>query len=202
MAKKILVVFCHPLLEKSRANQILIQAYRSAGNCTFHDLYEEYPGFDVDIQREQALLLEHDLVIWHHPVFWYSCPPLMKQWIDMVLTVGWAYGPGGNALQDKKLIQVLTTGGTESMYQPDGSHRYTIREFLRPFEQTASLCNMQYLPPFIVHGTHRLGADVLTQYRDSLQQLLQVLATAESTHTPWDHYPTMQAFLSEKTTTL
>ena len=200
MPNKILVLFAHPLLEKSRANQVLIPAYQEHGDCTFRDLYEEYPTFDVDIQREQELLTEHDIIIWHHPIYWYSCPPLLKQWIDMVLTVGWAYGPEGTALQGKKVIQVITTGGSEAMYQHDGNNRYTIQEFLRPFEQTARLCHMQYLPPFIVHGTHRLDAEKLEGFRAALDNMLEALHTEDISDIDWSQYPTIHHFLSEKTT--
>lgn len=200
MAKKILVLFAHPLLEKSRANKALLGAYTRFGDCTFHDLYEEYPNFDVNIEREQALLLEHDIIVWHHPIYWYSCPPLLKQWIDMVLTVGWAYGPGGTALKDKTLIQVITTGGPEAVYQHDGHNRYTIPEFLRPFEQTARLCKMPYLPPFVVHGTHRLDEGALDYFRDLLLELLEMLKSTDLPSIDWSQYQSMNHFLIKQPT--
>ncbi len=171
-SKKILVIFAHPLFEKSRANKILLNAYQSNKYITIHDLYEQYPEFNINIKHEKELLLAHSLIIWHHPFYWYSCPPLLKQWIDMVLEVGWAYGPGGSALQGKHILQVITTGGSEQAYQKTGNNRYTIREFLRPFEQTAYLCKMNYLPPFAVQGTHRLLVEELGQQAENLRQFL------------------------------
>ena len=35
---------------------------------TFHDLYEAYPDFDIDVRREQALLLAHDVIVLPAPV--------------------------------------------------------------------------------------------------------------------------------------
>jgi len=52
---------------------------------TFHDLYEAHPDFDVDVAREQELLLGHDAVLVQHPLYGYSTPPLVKQWEDLVL---------------------------------------------------------------------------------------------------------------------
>jgi len=98
---------------------------------------------------------------------------LLKQWIDLVLEYGWAYGPGGTALQGKKLLQVVTSGGGRAAYQRDGFHGHTLREFLLPFEQTARLCKMEYLPPFVVHGTHRLGQEELRQHGAALDALLR-----------------------------
>ncbi|MCU0439096.1 MAG: NAD(P)H-dependent oxidoreductase [Raineya sp.] len=159
----VLILFAHPLLEKSKINKFFVRKYQQRSTLKFHDLYEEYPEFNINIPYEKALLEESSLIIWHHPLYWYSSPPLLKQWIDMVLEVGWAYGPNGNALKGKHILQVITTGGSEQAYQVDGNNRFTIREFLRPFEQTAYLCNMNYLPPFVIHGTHRISQANLDQ---------------------------------------
>ena len=160
MQNRILVLFAHPLFEKSKVHKSLVN--HIASGITFHDLYETYPEFNIDVQREKQMLLDHDIIIWQHPIYWYSCPPLLKQWIDMVLEAGWAYGPGGTALQGKSVFQVLTTGGARTTYKPDGFHHNTLREFLTPFTRTAGLCLMNYLPPFVVHGTHRITEEETT----------------------------------------
>lgn len=158
MPNKILIIFAHPLFEKSNANTALVRSIPDSANITFHDLYEEYPEFDIDMKREQELLMLHDIIIWHHPMYWYSCPPLLKQWIDIVLEHGWAYGKEGLALKGKKLLQVITTGGKKENYSATGKDRYTILQLLEPFIQTAKVCNMNYLPPFVIHGTHSMDA--------------------------------------------
>ena len=153
---RVLLLFAHPALEKSRVNQVLIRDVEQIDGVTFHDLYQAYPDFDVDVPREQALLTEHDVVVLQHPFYWYSTPPLVKQWEDLVLQHGWAYGREGHALRGKRLMSAITTGGRRSAYQPGGYNRYTIPELLRPIEQTARLCGMVYLEPFIVYGTHAM----------------------------------------------
>lgn len=156
MPNKILILFAHPLFEKSNANDALVQHIPDSPNITFHDLYQEYPEFDIDMKREQELLYNHDIIIWHHPMYWYSCPPLLKQWIDIVLEHGWAYGKDGWALKGKRLMQVITTGGKKENYSSTGRDRFTIPQLLEPFNQTVRVCNMIYLPPFVVHGTHSM----------------------------------------------
>ncbi|AXG74641.1 NAD(P)H oxidoreductase [Flavobacterium arcticum] len=158
MPNKILILFAHPLFEKSNANAALVKHIPSSPNITFHDLYQEYPEFDVDMKREQELLMLHDIIIWHHPMYWYNCPPLLKQWIDIVLEHGWAYGKGGKALKGKLLLQVITTGGQKENYSAMGRDRFTVMELLEPFNQTAKVCNLTYLPPYVVHGTHTMEA--------------------------------------------
>ena len=154
---RVLILFAHPALEKSRVHRQLVRAVSTLPGVTFHDLYEAYPHFDVDVRREQALLVSHDVVVLQHPFFWYSAPALLKQWQDLVLEHGWAYGTGGTALRGKRLLSAISTGGRESAYSRDGLNRFTVRELLAPIEQTARLCGLDVLPPFVVHGTHRMS---------------------------------------------
>lgn len=169
---KILILFAHPSYEKSQVNKILVENIPNSASITFHDLYEEYPEFDVDIKKEQQLLINHDVIIWHHPMYWYSCPPLLKQWIDLVLEYGWAYGKNGNFLKDKMLFQVITTGGSEENYCATGRDRFTISELLEPFNQTTQVCKMNYLPPFVVHGTHNISIEETHEVAILYNQLL------------------------------
>ncbi|SHM93873.1 NAD(P)H-dependent oxidoreductase [Polaribacter sp. KT 15] len=173
--KKVLVLFSHPNYEKSRVNKVLINHIKDIENVTVHDLYEEYPDFHIDVKFEKELLNKHDVIIWHHPFYWYSCPPLMKQWIDMVLEFNWAYGPEGKALHNKICLNVITTGGSKEVYCSEGYNSFTVAQFLRPFEQTANLCGMNYLPPFAVMGTHNLSDEKLENYKLNYGKLIDLL---------------------------
>lgn len=184
-ARRVLVLFAHPALEKSRVNRVLIRDLERLAGVTFRDLYEVYPDFGIDVKREQRLLTNHDAVVFQHPMFWYSTPAILKEWQDLVLEHGWAYGSEGTALAGKLWLSVVTTGGRETAYSVGGYNRFTIRELLRPLEQTAVLCGMRFLPPFVVHGTHGMertameghAADyrrVLTSLRDGTLDLHQL----------------------------
>lgn len=160
----ILLLFAHPALERSRVNRVLVQGIERIEGLTFHDLYEAYPDFYIDVPREQSLLLQHDLIIWQHPLYWYSIPPLLKQWIDLTLQHDWAYGSRGVYLHGKRVLQVVTAGGQRESYGPGQVNNLSVREFLRPLEQTARLCGMHYLPPYLIDGTHRIEeADALRE---------------------------------------
>jgi glutathione-regulated potassium-efflux system ancillary protein KefG len=172
---RILLLFAHPALEKSRANRKLVERARGVSGVTFHDLYEAYPDFDVDVKREQALLLAHDTVVLQHPFYWYQAPALVKQWEDLVLEHGWAYGTGGTALRGKRLVSAVTTGGGEAAYRAEGHNRFTVRQLLAPIEQTARLCGMDYPPPFVVHGTHRLDAEGIARAAEEYALFLTAL---------------------------
>lgn len=172
---RILILFAHPAIQKSRVNKVMAGMIRDLPGVTFHDLYEAYPHFGIDVAREQALLVDHDLVGFHHPFFWYSTPAILKEWLDLVLEHGWAYGSQGTALRGKKMLSVITTGGRESAYQPDGYNRFTIRQLLAPLEQTARLCGMEFLSPFVVHGTHGMTAAEMEAHGADYRRLLEAL---------------------------
>ena len=172
---KILILFAHPRFEKSKTNRALLKDIDSIDGVTLNDLYEQYPDFNIDADREKELLLTHQIIIWHHPFYMYSAPALLKQWIDLVLEHGWAHGRGGDNLNNKIIFNVITSGGTREVYAANAFNRFTIREFLVPFEQTATLCKMIYLPPFAVQGTHLLTAEALQFHVKMYHTLLEKL---------------------------
>jgi glutathione-regulated potassium-efflux system ancillary protein KefG len=172
---RLLVLFAHPALQKSRVNRAMLRTVRDLPGITIHDLYDAYPDFDIDVPREQQLLTEHDILVLHHPFYWYSSPAIIKEWEDLVLTHGWAYGHTGRALHGKQLLSVITTGGGEDAYQKGGHNRFTIRELLAPIEQTARLCGMEYLPPFAVHGTHSFTPHDIERHASDYRRTLVAL---------------------------
>ena len=173
--KKILILFAHPALQKSRVNARLIESVKGMEGVHFHDLYQEYPDFNIDVDREQELLLQYDIIIFHHPFFWYSTPAILKEWQDLVLEHGWAYGSQGNALQGKIFMNVITTGGKEMAYHAEGRNHFTVRQLLAPVEQTANLCKMVFIAPFLVHGTHSITPDDISHYNSQYRELLTAL---------------------------
>lgn len=179
MANKILILFAHPRLENSLINSSLIKRIPDSNSITLHDLYERYPDFNIDIEYEKKLLADHQVIIWQHPFYWYSAPALLKQWIDLVLEFGWAYGPGGNALEGKLVFNSITSGGHRTAYSKDGHNRFTVKELLAPFDQTARLCKMIYLPPFTVHGTHRITKEELDNSAILYRKLLLMLVSGD-----------------------
>ena len=171
----VLVLFAHPAVRRSRVNRRLVEAIRDLDGVTVNDLYEEYPDLDIDVAREQELLLRHDVVVFQHPFFWYSTPAILKEWQDLVLEHGWAYGHEGHALEGKVMFNAVSTGGPEKAYSKGGPNRFAIRELLAPIEQTARLCGMKYLAPFVVYGTHGLTERDIEGHAGDYRRLLKGL---------------------------
>ncbi|MDB5749736.1 MAG: dehydrogenase [Ramlibacter sp.] len=171
-AAPICVLAAHPNWRESRVNRKLFERARATPGVEVLDLYGRYPDYDIDAPAERARIGPAQLLVLLHPVQWYSMPALMKLWLDEVLTHGWAYGPGGTALQGKDLWLVATTGGSEPSYHPQGYNRYFFDAFLPPYEQTAALCGMRFLPPMLLHGAHRVTPAQIEAHAETFGQRL------------------------------
>lgn len=167
---RILVLSAHPRLSSSVVQTAMLAAIRGLDGVSIVDLYASYPDFAIDVAAEQRRLLDHDVIVLQHPFYWYSSPAIIKEWQDLVLENGWAYGPGGTRLAGKFLLSAVSTGGSEQAYHPDGRNRFEMEELLHPFNQTAWLCSMAYLQPFVVHAGRRMEPAALSteaeRYRD------------------------------------
>lgn len=153
---KTLLQFVHPALEKSRVNRVLLESAQQLEEVEVNDLYERYPDFSIQAKREKSLMEEHDSIVFQFPLYWYSSPALLKEWFDIVLEYGWAYGKGANALVGKKARFAVTTGGPEESYSNTGHNRFTMDELLRPMHCTLAICGMDVGDPFFVHGALHL----------------------------------------------
>lgn len=167
---KVLVLFAHPRLSASVVQRALLGAIAGLDGVSLRDLYALYPDFAIDVAAEKDALLAHDLIVLQHPFYWYSCPAIVKEWLDLVLESGWAYGPGGTRLAGKFMLTAISTGGAGEVYGPDSRNRYDVGALLAPFNQTAHLCGMAYLEPFIIFAGRRLETSRLSaeaeRYRD------------------------------------
>ena len=155
LKRKILILFAHPAQRRSEVNVALAKAASSLKFVTLVDLYSEYPDYFIDVDREQKRLLKHDIIVFLHPVYWYSTPAMLKEWQDLVLEYGFAYGANGTKLVGKTLFCALTAGGPQEAYHKRGYNHFTLRELFVPLEQTANLCGMTWLPPFALYASRR-----------------------------------------------
>jgi glutathione-regulated potassium-efflux system ancillary protein KefF len=176
----ILVLAAHPHLEHSRVNATLMR--RAAASALapdaqvrvyVRDLYALYPDYLIDVAAEQQALAAAQLVVWLQPLHWYGMTPLLKLWVDEVFSFGWAYGPGGRALVGKDLWLVASTGGSDESYSPQGTNRHFFDAFMPPYEQTAALVGMRFLPPLVLHGAHRASDADLDAHAQTFAERLR-----------------------------
>ncbi|GGI15799.1 NAD(P)H-dependent oxidoreductase [Gottfriedia solisilvae] len=164
---KTLVIVAHPNLDQSKVNKTWMNRLQQE-DLTIHNLYAQYPEFEIDVEKEQKLLLEYDRIVFQFPFYWYSTPALLKQWQDSVLSYGFAYGSEGNKLHGKELMLVISSGGPSEAYQAGGYNQYTMSELTRPLQATANLCGMHFLPSFLLQGMMNLTDEKLQESAEEL----------------------------------
>ncbi len=172
----VIVYYIHPGHQHSHSNLAMQRLLQKVDGIERVDLYSEYPRFNINIDKEQQRLLNHDVVLFQFPVFWYSGPSLLKEWIDLVLEYGFAYGSEGNSVKGKKMMLALTAGGPRQAYTADGYQNHSLRTFLTPFQQTATLCKMQFLPPYVLYNSlHSEDDSRIEQHAQGYVQLVESL---------------------------
>ena len=169
----IVIYFAHLEIEKSVINRALCDAVRNLPQVNFRDLHELYPNFYIDVEAEQTILRDADLVVFQHPIYWYSTPAIIKHLLDTVFVRGFAYGTGKTVLKGKDFLLVASTGAAEKEYQPDGIHHYPFEQLILPIEQTARFCGMRFLPPLVLQGGHSLPQEIIEQHSARYRELLE-----------------------------
>ena len=168
------VIYGHPYPRRSIGCRALVEAISTLEDVDVRPIYTLYPDFDIDVAAERTALEGAELVVLLHPVYWYSVPGMLKHYFDVVLTKGWAYGTGTQALKDKDCLWAVTTGGDDESYSAQGRHHHPFPHFMAPVEETIRYCGMRWLEPFVLHASHALGAEGLLQ--DEAGRLKQRIA--------------------------
>jgi putative NADPH-quinone reductase len=172
----ILVLYAHPAPHRSPVNRRLADAARATPGVVVQDLYDTYPDFDIDAVRERELAAAASLLVFLHPIRWYGMPSLLKEWMDVVMVPGWAYGSADSVLRGKGYWLVATTGSGPEAYQPGGLHGRPFADFLAPFEQTAALCGMDWIEPLVLHGAAQAGEEAVEAHVAEFTRRLQAYA--------------------------
>jgi glutathione-regulated potassium-efflux system ancillary protein KefF len=180
-----LIIHAHPYPQRSLAGRTLLGAVRDLPGVEIRSLYDLYPDFDIDVAAEQAALARAQLVVWLHPLYWYSVPAMLKYWFDVVLLRGWAYGDGGDALAGKHCLWVATTGGGQSSFGESGAHQLPFEEFAAPIRQTAQFCGMVWEPPLALHGVHVVAEDEIAAAAIAFRERLTTWALGVPQQSPF-----------------
>lgn len=170
---KTLIVVAHPNISKSVINKRLIEELKKyPEKYTIHELTSSYPDGKLDVEKEQRLIEAHDNLVLQFPVQWFSCPAILKTWLDDVLTHGWAYGRnGGDKLQGRKVALAVTAGIRKGDYQESGRYHYNLEQLLAPFETTFRYyCHADYRSFFAFYGEELVAGEEYTPTTSEIEK--------------------------------
>ena len=161
---KTLVILVHPDMENSRINKSWKEELEKyPDKITIHELYKKYPDWNIDIKKEQELILKHDNIIFEFPLYWYSSPPILKKWLDDVLSFNWAYG-NEYRLKGKNIGFAVSVGGSETEYSKTGSVKFSMNEILIPFEAIVEYIKANLISHYILFdATESLSEEKLLE---------------------------------------
>lgn len=145
--KKTQIICGHPRLSQSTANRVILEHLINVQGISVSDIQMDYPNGNLDVEAEQRKLMEADLIVLQFPFIWYGMPSHMKAWLEKVFSYGFAFGPGGDKLKNKKLLLSITLGGSSEAYSAEGQHLHPVETFILPLQLFAKYCGMHYLKP-------------------------------------------------------
>ncbi|OYS45501.1 NAD(P)H-dependent oxidoreductase [Lactobacillus taiwanensis] len=166
---KTTIFLFHSDLKESSVNQALIKDMTTE----VRNIYELYPVENINIKADQDALLRSDRIVFQFPMYWYSVPPLMKKWFDLVLEHGWGYSSKGHALDNKEVLIAVSTGARLADYQFGSKQNHTINEYLLPLFATFASTRMKILQPFIIDGSLYITNTELTARATEYQKLIK-----------------------------
>ena len=120
-------------------------------------LYDLYPDFAIDVEAEQAALLRADIVVWQHPLYWYSVPPLMQALVRQGARA--RLGRTAKAARAARQVcqWVTTTGGDRARVLPGGIHGHPLStRSSAPSRRPRASVGMRWEPPLVLHGAQRI----------------------------------------------
>lgn len=170
---KTLIVVSHPYPENSNIIKGLEAAARKLADVDVRNLETLY-GNDVngfDVAAEQAASEAAERIVFLFPIHWFNTTPMLKAYLNMVWTYGWAFGPDGVALKDKELLVVTSAGATEASYSAEGPIKSTMAEVLTPMKASALYVGMRYLEPLAFFES--MSADKLPAFEEQFIRRLQ-----------------------------
>lgn len=176
---KTLVLLFHPDLQSSKTNAALAEAARTVPGVETVDMQALYPEGRLDMLGDGAVeaerLLSADRIVLQFPVQWYSTPPLLKAWMDAVLTRMYYvfHETEGSRLEGRPILVTATAGNVPEAYAPTGQNLIPLPELLNPLRAAAYRCRLVWAEPFLVYRAGKLAdselADVARLYAETLR---------------------------------
>ena len=137
-------------------------------------------NFAPDLAREQARLLNADLLILQFPLWWGGPPAIVKGWFDRVLAYGVAYVDGRRfatgVFKGRRALLSVTTGGPQQRFRREDVYG-DIEQVLWPVRRLVlEYMGYEVEPPFVAYAAPRVTNEARAAYLSGWRA--RVLASA------------------------
>lgn len=166
---KVVVLVAHPDLTSSHANAALIKAAEEVKGVQVINIYEH----PINSKVYKDVIQHASTIVYQFPVYWLGAPGRMKEWTDKVFT---DFEKQKGMIQGKKLMVCCTVGGSYKDYQHNGSIKFTMDEYLIPYQGQAYWAKMKWEKPVVVYdqmptGGEKSLAEGRAEYKARLESL-------------------------------
>lgn len=141
-----LLLFAHTFYKDSKVNRQLLASLGDK-NVKIWNLNEHYLDNKINVDSEIAQLQNASKIIIQFPMFWFSCPSILKEWCDRVLS-NILYG-NKDLLNNKSVRLIVTIGGKREFYESLDGGIYGI---LSPLNLSFKHLGARVETPFCIFG--------------------------------------------------
>jgi len=153
MSKKVLVILAHDDMKISRVNKRFALELEDCDNVEIRDIKNLYPDYKINVEAEQEAIRKADKIVFQFPMFWFNAPSILKEWMDKVYSLGFAFdvtkdGYERRELNGKEFMLAVSMGGHEAAYA--GEYK-SVDECLTPYIYTSKFCGMKVVESFYTY---------------------------------------------------
>ncbi len=130
---------------------------------TLHEIHDLNLDNPAVIAREQEYLSGHEKIVFQFPLWWYSLPGHFKNWVDKVLTPGFAYDENGDKLKNREFMLNISVGSPKELYAKNTIHDLQESGFVHPIAQIFIYCQMKGHSHRIWYDTNALDTKALAK---------------------------------------
>jgi NAD(P)H dehydrogenase (quinone) len=128
-----------------------------------------------------------DYLIFIFPLWWASCPAILKGWIDRIFSCKFAWD--GKKLFSKGLMlgkraAIFTTvGGDEFEYSQEGDQQATLTQTPSHIHRgSLAFCGFDVLPIHAIYEVDDCGHERRQKYLEDIDDIIRNFGTAELLH--------------------
>lgn len=150
-------------------------------NSLKNNLYEN------DLKQEMEKLARADYLIFIFPLWWASCPAVMKGWIDRVFSCDFAWGMKNmfhkGLMLGKRAAIFTSAGADEGEYSPEGDQQASLTQTLSHIHRgSLAFCGFDVLPIHAIFEVEDCKEELRKDYLEKIGDIINNFGSAELLH--------------------